>query len=326
MTQYNNLNCGFLIFNGFSNMVLASAIEPLRVAQRYSNSQQFSWQIFSIDGEDVTSSSGLTLQCNKSLQQANNVDILFIIAGYKVRHYSDADVIRQLQLSERYISSFGALDSGSWILAAAGMLNNYQATIHWMDINDFAETFLDVKTRNVPYIVDGKRITAGGATAVLDLMLYLIGKIGGGALAFNVANMFFEDRMPKAGIDQGLRNFMLTTRDPQLVRAINIMRANIEQPLSLQEVAANSAMSTRSLSRLFKREFSISPGHYYERIRLDVARNLVEETSLNTSEIAARTGYSSNSSLSRAFRLFYGRTLRELRQENITPFANKNLL
>jgi transcriptional regulator GlxA family with amidase domain len=307
------LDCGFWIFDGFSNMVLASAIEPLRAARDYAGSNVFTWQLLSSDGRDVTSSSGVALRCDCKPADIAALDILFVVAGYGARGHARPSIVKSLQLLKRRIPTLGALDSGAWILAAAGLLDGYKATVHWQDINQFEEVHLRVDVVNERYVIDRNRITAGGATTVIDLMLRLIADQVGGALAFDVSNMFAYDPRPGLRNELGARSLTLTSRAPQIINAVAAMRTNIEKPLNLGTLALATAVSPRTLARLFQREFGVGPGHYYQSIRLDVARSLVEETSLAVSEIAARTGFASVSSLSRAFANHFGSTVRHVR-------------
>lgn len=222
-----NLHCGFLVFDGFSNMVLASAIEPLRAARDYAGEGRFSWRLLSPHDSDVTSSSGLSLRCVGGLAEARGLDMLFVVAGYGARDHARAATIRGLQMAERRVSVMGALDSGAWLLAAAGLLDGHRATIHWQDSAEFAERYLDIEVTNDRYIIDRNRITAGGATTVMDLMLRLIGEAGGGALAFDVSNMFVYDSRRRTPEERGARNLSLTLREPNLLRAVHAMRANV---------------------------------------------------------------------------------------------------
>lgn len=312
-----NLRCGFLLFDGFSNMVLASAIEPLRAASDYSMDAEFSWRLLSLDGGDVTSSSGIRIRCDAKLAEAKNLDVLFVVAGYGARDHASKPVVKALQLAARKAPMLGGLDSGAWLLAAAGLLKSRSATIHWQDMAEFGERHLDTDVMNERYVIDRNRITAGGATTVLDLMLRLIGDAGGGALAFDVSNMFVYDSRRRAPDERGARSLSLAAREPQLIKAVTIMRANVERPLGLARIASEAAMSVRTLTRLFEREFGVGPGRYYQSIRLDVARTFVEETSYSAGEIAARAGFASSACLSRAFSAFFGYTLRSSRQKRL---------
>lgn len=308
------LECGFLILNGFSNMVLASAIEPLRVARDYAGPDTFNWRLLSPDGQYVQSSSGMLLRCDGDLDAIAGLDILFVVAGYGAREHSRPPVLQRLQQASRQISIMGGLDCGAWLLAAAGLLSGCRATIHWQELGQFAETHLDVEVTKDRFVQDRNRITAGGATTVIDLMLKLIGDHGGGALAFDVSSMFVYDARQRTPEERGARSLSLTARAPQLLKAVEIMRAHVEQPFAIDTIAAETATSPRTLARLFQREFGIAPGQYYQNIRLDVARSLVEETPLSAPEIAERTGFASAASLSRAFSRHFHSTLRDIRR------------
>ncbi|MBX3596129.1 MAG: helix-turn-helix domain-containing protein [Rhizobiaceae bacterium] len=291
-------------------MVLASAVEPLRVARDYSSNTEFFWQLLSSDGNDVKSSSGIVLRCEKSLTDAKNLDMLFVVAGYGARAHAKPSLIKSLQLAERRFRVIGGLDSGAWLLAAAGLLDGHKATIHWQDLSQFAETCLEIEVVADRYVIDRDRITAGSAVTVTDLMLKLIGDHGGGALAFDVANMFFHDGLPRNSRQGELVDENMT----RVAKAVAIMRANVERPVGLEALAARAALSTRTLARLFEREFGMGPGRYYQNIRLDVARSYVEETRLSASEIAERTGFASSACLSRAYKLHFRQSLREVRR------------
>ncbi|MDQ0562671.1 transcriptional regulator GlxA family with amidase domain [Rhizobium mesoamericanum] len=312
-----SLSCGFLIFDGFSNMVLASAIEPLRAARDYAGPNTFAWRLLSPEGTDVRSSSGLLLRCDGDLEDARDLDILFIVAGYGARQHAQSSVLKRLQRLSRSIGIVGGLDCGAWLLAQAGLLTGYRATIHWQDLSQFSEVHLDVEVTSDRFVIDRNRITAGGATTVVDLMLKLIGDHGGGALAFDVSNMFVYDARLRVPDERGARSLSLATRVPQLLKAVAHMRAHVESPLSLEAISHAAATSPRTLARLFQRELGMGPGHYYQSIRLDVARSLAEETSLAAHEIAARTGFASAASLSRAFSGHFGSTLRETRRNRL---------
>lgn len=307
------LSCGFVLFDGFSNMVLASAIEPLRAARDYAGPGTFGWRLYSADGGPVTSSSGLVIKPDAALADASGHDILFAVAGYGARDHATPAITGALQRAARRVRALGALDSAAWILAAAGLIDGHRVTIHWQELDSFAEQFLTGEVVTDRFVVDRTRISAGGATTVIDLMLRLIGERGGNALAYDVSNMFIYDVERALSHGRGARSPSLEARAPQLIRAIAEMRRTQENPVPLDRIAAAAAVSERTLARLFEREMGMGPGRYYQNIRLATARSLAEETALTASEIAARTGYASASSLARALAEHFGQSIRSIR-------------
>ncbi len=311
------LRFSFLLLDGFSNMVLASAVEPLRAARDLSTREGFEWRLLTLDGGAAISSSGLAIQPQGTLEEGGAADALFVVAGYGFRGFATLPILGRLRRAARRVTHVGALDSGSWLLAAAGLLDGRRATIHWQELDSFQEAFPQVTVATDRYVIDGHRITAGGATTVMDLMVRLIRDHSGNALAFDVSNLFIYDVEHGGREGRGARSRSLMARAPQLIKAITEMRRTVADPLALEHIAAVAACSLRTLERLFVREMEVSAGRYYQMVRLKHARALAEETALNTAEIAERCGFASSSTLSRAFSQHFGVSIRELRKRRL---------
>lgn len=303
---------GFLLLDGFSNMVLASAVEPLRVANYCAGETTFEWSLITPDKQPVKSSSGLNLLPDEALHSCEPMDALFIICGYGAREHATAELLSSIRRVEKKTNLIGGFDAGAWLLAAAGLLEKKHATLHWLDLAVFREEFHNVHALSNRYVIDGNRITAGGATTVLELMLHIIREKCGEALSFDVSNTFVYN----AGINNhGLRSIPSAAQTSQLIKAIDVMRHNLVDPLPLETIAASSNCSLRTLHRIFIRELEIPPGRYYEQIRLAHAKSLAEETKMRVFDIAAATGFESSSSLSKAFKRHFGITLMAFRKE-----------
>lgn len=316
----------FLLLDGFSNMVLASAIEPLRAARDLSGQRLFSWQMASLDGAAATSSSRLSIGVDLDLARVGATDALVVVAGYGVRDRICRATLQAVRHKARGLPLIGGIDTGAWLLAEAGLLAGRRATIHWMESAALAEAFPEIAVVEAPYVVDGPVLTCGGAQGVLAWSLDLIRQRAGEALCFDVANMFApaltEDRLtppppgpagapetaraPRRPNDHGL--------PPPLMRAVLAMRESAEAPQPLAQIAAHSAVSARTLDRLFHARLGMSAGRYYRLIRLSHARALATETSLTLDDIAARTGFSAAATLARAYRSHFGESLGQTRR------------
>ena len=308
------LGITFLLFDGFSNMVLASAIEPLRVARDMSrDGSAFSWRLATLEGRSVRSSSGLEVQPDHTVADATVGDWLLLVSGYGARRHATPTTIDLIQRVARSVGFVGGLDTGAWILGEAGLLGGYRATIHWQELREFEESFLDVEVSGDHFVIDRNRITAGGASTVMRLMLHLIRSVGGSALAFDVSNMFVYDVERSFSKDRGARS-QAVIRAPQLEAAILEMRRTVEDPLPIAQIASAASISPRTMDRLFQTELATSPGRYYQMVRLNVARMLAVETNLSTTEIAVKSGFTSSATLSRAFSRLYGQTIRSIRK------------
>lgn len=303
------LKYGFLLFDDFSNMVLASAVEPLRAANYCAGQERFSWRLISQHGQPVTSSSGMRLLPDSSLAEAGELEALFVICGYGARRHSTRALLSDLRAASRRARRIGGGDAGSWILAEAGLLEGRRATIHWLDLQAFEEEFPNIEASPERYVMDGPALTAGGATTVMELMLRIIRETCGDAVAFDVSNTFVYDSGRAGAENRGARALSLQTRAPQLIKTIEEMRSNISDPLPLHALAASAGCSLRALHRLFQQELDTPPGRYYELVRLDHARSLAEDTTLAAYEIAAACGYETAAGLAKAYKKRFGVTL-----------------
>lgn len=304
----------FLLLDGFSNMVLASAVEPLRAANYCAGKTIFDWSLISAGSQTVRSSSGIQFVVDGVLGQLAEADWLVVVCGYRARELSTPSLCADLRRASKKCAVLSGVDAGPWVLAEAGLLNGRKATMHWLDLSAFQTEFPDIVVLPDRFVLDGNRVTAGGATTVLELMLRVIRDSCGEAVAFDVSNTFVYNS-DRVGMDnRGARSLSVMTRHPQLMLAINEMRRTVAEPVPLQRLADVAGCSTRTLHRLFLKELQIPPGRYFELVRLSHARSLIEETTLSSYQIAAETGYESVPSLSKAFRKRFGVSLMAARK------------
>lgn len=323
-----------LLLPGFSNLCLATAIEPLRAANELAGERLYRWRLVSADGTSVSTSSELAMNVAGDLTTKRSADALFVISA---AHYGDLaapSLLAALRRAARQFRALGGFDTGSHLLAAAGLLDGCSATIHWEELDTFAETFPRIDVSRDRYVIDRNRVTAGGATTVLDLMLDVIGRQDGMALALAVAGRFIYDpenrisNPPKSGPprsgpprfgpprsepQQAVPLRLIARKDRALSVAIGLMDSHIEDGLPIARIAALSGIGLRDLERRFRRHIGVSPGAYYRSLRLAMSRRLLEETDLSIAEIAARSGFGSPSALARAFSARYARSPRAFR-------------
>jgi transcriptional regulator GlxA family with amidase domain len=206
------------------------------------------------------------------------------------------------------------MDSGSWLLAAAGLLAGRRATIHWDELELFAERFPEVEVVEAPTVADGNILSCGGASTTFELVLGLIEQHHGPMLRIEVASIF----LPAGGHARpGVEAAAETAPDPGGI--LSLMRRHIEEPLSIGEIAARLGLGPKTLERDCRRLYGIAPRQLYRAIRLRAIRRLVENTALPIEEIAARGGYRNAPAMTRAFRSEFGLTPSALRRAARDP-------
>ncbi|MGH1483552.1 MAG: GlxA family transcriptional regulator [Geminicoccales bacterium] len=292
---------GVLLFDQFSNHCLANAVEPFRAANTLSGRNLYRWHHLSMDGKLVTSSSGLPVQPERALAAHPGGDLLFVMPSYGCREQARPPVLSALRAADRRFRAIAGLDTGAWLMADAGLLDGRRATIHWDELTNFAEQFPEIDVVGDRHIIDGDRMTCGGATTTFELALALIQSHFGPTLWLDVAALFMHGEHSPA---QDLRR--LVGRNAMVQAAVMIMRRHIEFPLTIPELCRQLDIRQKALEHLFQRELSISPRATYGMVRLREARRLVETTRLSIAEITARTGYVDASAMTRAFKATFG--------------------
>ena len=297
-----------LLFEQFSNYCLANAIEPLRAANTLSGRTLYKWEFTTIDGGPVNSSSGLPVLPAKRLSDTDGGDYLFVMPSYGVRGHATAKTARALQAAQTRFKHVAGFDTGSWLMASAGLLNGRQATIHWDEITALEETFPQVTVTTDRVVRDGRYLTCGGVTTAFDLVLGLIQETHGEALSLELASLFFhteEAPMPVRSMIRGGNHLA--------DHATAVMRQNLETPILVPDIARALGVSQRHLEQTFKAKFGATPRTVYKRLRLLSARRYVENADYPVSEIALRCGYQNAAAMTRAFAKEFGVTPSNLR-------------
>ena len=307
---------GFLILPEFPIYALIVAIETLRVANQNSGQKLFSWHLFSVDGRPVKAGNGMTMTPEAAIAAVPYFPTVIVCAGNQPVQYITSRLLNWLRRLDRHGARLGALDTGTFTLAAAGLLDGYRATLHWEGMTMFREEYPEIAVTEQLYVVDRNRITCAGGMATVDMMLHLIEESHGHELAQVVANGFVHGRArrdaePQRSLAQrGERDLA-----PPLQRIVRMMEENLEAPLTPRQIARRSAMSVRQLERLFRSRFNESPMRHYLKIRLLAARSHLFYGEMAIQDIAAACGFSAPSVFSRAFRLQFGLSPREFRQQ-----------
>lgn len=305
----------FFLVPNFSMMAFTAAVEPLRSANRMSGSQLYHWRVISKDGRPVNASNRLQVVADASIADVDACEALFVCAGIDAHRYEDRAVMAWLRRIGRQGNLVGSLCTGTHLLARAGLLNGYRCTIHWEDLEAFADEHPELEVTDDIFEIDRNRITCSGGTASLDLMLHMITMEHGAELAGKVSEQFIHERIREAHDHQRMAlQSRVGVSDPKLLSAIAEMEANLEEPLPLPDIADAVGLSTRQLERLFKKHLGRTPSRYYRELRLHHARLMLMQGSASILSIALAAGFVSASHFSRRYREYFGRTPREERR------------
>ncbi len=297
----------FVLFPQFAMMALASAIEPLRIANRYLQTP-YTWKLLSLNGEAVSDDNGISIQPQGSINDADVFGSVILCADIQPERFYSRDLRHWLHQAHANGSTLGALDTGSFLLARTGLLNGHRATVHWEVVEAFRERFPKVVVAQTLFEIDAQRLTCAGGTAAIDMMLSAVAIDHGMELANRVAEHCLHDRIRPGDVTQRME---LTRRNrihhPAVASAMQLLERTPERAIGVPELAEQAGISTRQLLRLFAQIVGEGPSRYHRRLRLEHARSLLRHTAITITEASVAVGFESLTHFSRAYRQQYGR-------------------
>ncbi|MBD3897980.1 GlxA family transcriptional regulator [Halomonas sp. ML-15] len=305
---------GYLLLPDFSMMAFFAAVEPLRIANRIAGRPLFDWTLISVDGQPVTASNGMTLLVDRAMGEVHDLPSLAVCSGFAPEQHLNRPLLAWLNHLDQAGCTLGGLDTGCFVLAAAGLLSGERVTLHWESLPAFRERFPTIATSDELFELGQRCFSCAGGAAAMDMALEVISRRHGTKLAIDVSEQLIHERMRTRDDQQRMSLVQrLGSHHPRLVGAVALMEQHLEAPLSLAEVARRSGVSPRQLQRLFEQQLGATPRQWYLQLRLARARRLLSETDLDVLSVGLACGFTSGSSFARAFRTCYGVSPREVR-------------
>lgn len=312
----------------FNLTATAGFIDPFRAANYLDAGTRFRWTFASMDGGVCPASNGLSILTEPlSAVRSTKQDIVIVSSSWTPEASYSSRLHTALRAWERKGATLGALDTGAFILAKAGLLAGHRTTVHYEHVDAMRELYPDVHVCDELFVFDENRIACCGGSASLDFALHIIANAHGASLAAAAAQYVFHQSIRASGTRQYPQSADPAPgqRPAAIKTAIELMEANLEEPLPIPAIAARAGISQRQLDRLFKLFVKKTPALLYRDIRLDRARGLVTQTDLSMAEIAIASGFASQVHFSSAYRQRFGLPPRSDRVVGRVPFEYRPL-
>lgn len=310
---------GILVFDGFQLLDAAGPITVFEMPARGLSPAPYQLTVYSLKGGPVRASSGVEMHSEKLLPGLT-LDTLIVSGGEGTRSaMTDTVMLNAIRdLSDRTRRTCSVC-SGSFLLAAAGLLEGRRATTHWRRSEGFARLFPATQLdADRIYVRDGKFWTSAGITAGIDLSLALVADDLGDEVAQAAARELVVHHRRHGGQSQFSVMQDLTLASGKFDALIGWIRTNIAADINVESMAEQAGMSARNFARVFRAETGTTPAKFVEKLRLEAARQRVETTSLSLQQIARETGFSDPERMRVSFVKAYGQPPMVLRRQRLS--------
>lgn len=307
----------FVLLEHFSMMAFTGAVDAIVTANLLSRNPLYRFETYSLEGASVRSDLAINITVDGAFHDldARDLDMLIVCGGYRSNLNPPRPVLDKLRAVARRPLTLGSLWNGSYLLARAGLLDGYACTVHPESRAGLEEACPKVKLLPTPFVIDRDRISSAGANSALGMMLAVIRHQHGDEVVRGIEEILACDRAPE---DMPDRPMPVLAGDPALpdpLRAVvMLMESNVEEPLSIDELARHARVSRRQIDRLFQRYMKATPSRYYLELRITRARRLLLQTTEPITTIAIACGFTGAPHFSRCYRDFFGQSPSQARQ------------
>ncbi len=297
------VRAGFVLLEHFSLPAFTQALDTL-ITTNLLRPASFSTSTYGLQEGEVVSDLGLVIRPDGRLEPSvlKELDLLVICGGYRTELKATEEFIHLLKSASEQGVSLAGLWNGAWFLGRAGLLGGYRCAVHPEHRPALAEFCKATQVSSEPYVIDRDRLTASSPSGAFHMALDWIKGLYGKALVEGVEDIlaFEESRYRRV---KPTENVCLSA---PLREVVNLMDANLEEPLEMEQLAIYAGRSRRQLERLFKEQLGTTPQRYYLELRITEARRLLQHTELSQVDVLVACGFVSPSHFSKCYSAYFG--------------------
>jgi transcriptional regulator GlxA family with amidase domain len=319
------LRVGFILARHFTLSAFSLFVDTLRLAsddEDRSGRVLCDWEVISATPHMIKASCGIQVAPTGRLGAAERFDYIAVVGGLlDVEEPLDAETMEFIrQAAKKKVMIIGVC-TGSFILAATGLLRDRMTCVSWLHHETFRIRFPQNRlTSQRLFAEDGRIITCAGGSAVADLAAMLVKRHVGDEAEKKVLEIMQVERWREGNEGQSRAPLALPAHnDPRIRASLLYMEQNLDTKLRVEQIADHVGISRRQLERLFQDKTGVSPGTALDRLRMTKAMFLVERTSRPLIEIALDVGFENSSHFGRKFRKNFGVSPIRLREQRRRP-------
>ncbi|RZT39102.1 GlxA family transcriptional regulator [Cupriavidus agavae] len=292
---------GFLLMDGFQVMALA-AQTVFEYTNKAVGEDVYRIDSYSVGGGLVRSSLGMAVETRAASPRVAIDTWVLGGVGDPLANPTPAPVLDFVRHAAPRARRVASICTGAFVLAEADLLDGRRATTHWAFAPAMQRLHPGIRVEEDRiHIVDGPMWTSAGMTAGLDLALAMVEKDLGAETARSVAHKLVMPQRRAGGQSQHSELLALAPKSDRIQSALDYARKNLGGPLSVEDLAAAVHLSPRQFSRVFTAETGQPPAKAIERLRLEAARMMIEQSRHPLDVVAQETGFRDRRHLREAF-------------------------
>lgn len=305
------LKIGFILARSFTLSAFALFVDTLRLASDATDKSGrlfADWHVISSTRHLIQASCGVPVAPTSDFIDPADFDYIVVVGGLlSIEKPVDNETIRYLRdAAAKRIPLIGVC-TGTFILADAGLMKQHLTCVSWLHYQTFRDRFPDHKVRaDRIFNLDRGRGSCAGGTSAADMAAFLVRRHISREAEKNAMEVLQIERARTTHDVQPRRPIPINSHDPRLRTALIMMEQNIDNKVSLSNIAASVGVSRRQLERLFKTKSNISPAIAYRKIRMERAKFLLTQTHSPLLEIALESGFDTASAFAKQFRKTFG--------------------
>ncbi len=315
----HHLRVVLITYRGAELLDVAGPSAVFAAANRFAGKTLYEIIVASPDGGPVAHNSGIELVTVPASSIAIGPHDIILVAGADAKPLSAAmrepELSAILRSAARDAGRFGSICTGAFILGSAGLLTGKRVATHWAAVSEFVRLFKDVRCDpDALYVIEDRLWTSAGVTAGIDMALAMVERDHGAAVKAAVARQLVVNSH-RPGHQSQFSDLLVaqSKEDERFAGIVNWLQASTSVPISVEQMADHVSMAPRSFHRHFVKSFGQTPAKFFEKLRLNAARKLLE-ANVPIADAARQAGFRSDSAFRAAFKTQFGITPRRYRE------------
>ncbi|WP_296059327.1 GlxA family transcriptional regulator [uncultured Amphritea sp.] len=309
----------FILPEHFSMLSFTAAVDALVTANLVHTAPLFSFETYAVGDAKVRSDLGIEISTDGGLGdlkscRPDKFDLIVLCGGYRCSVTENHLLSNILRSAARKDTIFAGIWNGAIPLAYAGLMDNLSCALHPDNHAFMRERFQKVSVSGNILEIESQVVTSAGPASALEMMLQLIGRLKGGTIMRAIREILSCDQVVEPGNARLLSIEENPVMPQNLLDIIQLMRANIDDPLSMDDLVACLGISRRQIERLFQNYLQTSPGRYYLELRVTYARRLLLQSNASVTDVAIACGFVTSSHFSNCFKDYFGLSPSQLRE------------